>query len=197
MADPIIRLATNEDLESITRISNWAILNTASNFGVEPGTVEEWRRDWERGRESHPWLVAELTGGSGQDEASGDTEAGTIAGFAMASAFKGRCAYNYTAEVTVYLDPIHHGKRIGSRLYERLLSILDAQGYRTLIAVIAVPNPASVRLHEALGFAKIGELKRVGWKFDRWHDVGYWQRSSEAGTAPPSRLETVDEILEA
>lgn len=109
-----------------------------------------------------PWLVAE------QD--------GEILGYAYASKWQGRCAYRYSAEVTVYLSPDHVGKGIGFALYSKLLPALKSQGIHVALGGIALPNEASVKLHEKLGFLKVAQFKEVGFKFNRWIDVGYWQR---------------------
>jgi phosphinothricin acetyltransferase len=177
-----IRLATAEDLTGILAISNWAAENTAANFAIEPETLASWQRDWRETHEMFPWVVA-----------AGDGSA--LIGFAKASPWKGRCAYNWTAETTVYVHPDHHGRGVGRALYQRLITILEAQGYRTLLGGITVPNPASVRLHEALGFRRVALLEGVGWKFSRWHDVGYWELQLQQDTAPPATIKPVVEVI--
>ncbi|MHC4776072.1 MAG: GNAT family N-acetyltransferase [Planctomycetota bacterium] len=180
MAD--IRLATFEDLPAILAISNWAAEHTAANFAVEPETLESWQRDWRETHEMFPWVVA----------AAVDGEA---IGFAKASPWKGRCAYNWTAETTVYVHPGDHGRGVGKALYEGLITILQAQGYRTLLGGITVPNPASVRLHEALGFRRVALLEQVGWKFGRWHDVGYWELKLLDEASAPVTIRPVAEVI--
>jgi phosphinothricin acetyltransferase len=177
-----IRLATADDLPGILVISNWAAANTAANFAVEPETLEAWRRDFHDTHEMFPWLAA----------FDGDA----LVGFAKASPWKGRCAYNWTAETTVYVHPGHHGHGVGTGLYRALISVLAAQGYRTLLGGITVPNPASVRLHEALGFRQVARLEQVGWKFDRWHDVGYWELRLRDDQTPPAAIRPVAEVAE-
>jgi phosphinothricin acetyltransferase len=130
-----------------------------------------------------PWLVA--AGGEG----------GPVLGFAKAARWKGRCAYNWSAETTVYIHPDHHGRGLGTALYGRLIRILTAQGYRTLLGGITVPNPASVRLHESLGFRRVALLEQVGWKFDRWHDVGYWELLLQEGDGAPVAIRPVAEVV--
>jgi phosphinothricin acetyltransferase len=179
-----LRLATADDVPGILAISNWAAAHTAANFAVEPETLESWTRDFRDTHEMFPWLVA-----PGTDE-------GALEGFAKASPWKGRCAYNWTAETTVYVHPDHHGRRVGTGLYRALVSILAAQGYRTLLGGITVPNPASVRLHEALGFRRVARLEQVGWKFDRWHDVGYWELRLRDDQGPPAAIRPVAEVVE-
>ncbi len=157
-----IRLASANDLPGILTISNRAVLHTAANFAIEPETPDAWRADYHQTHEMFPWFVA-------------TDETGEVLGFAKASPWKGRCAYAWTAETTVYVHNEHHGRGLGTRLYTRLVATLRAQGYRTLLGGITQPNPASVRLHESLGFRRVALLEQVGWKFNRWHDVGYWQ----------------------
>lgn len=170
-----IRLARIDDLPAILAISNWAALNTPANFAVEPETLESWRQSFDATHRMYPWLVA----------CGGD---GVITGFAKASPHKGRCAYAWSAEISVYIHPDHHGKGIGRALYDRLIPMLREQGYTTLIAGITIPNPASQRLHESFGFTRAATFHRIGWKFSRWHDVGYWElvlRDGPPDAAPP------------
>ena len=179
-----IRLAGEEDLPAILAISNWAAKHTAANFAVEPERLEDWRKDWLTTRREYPWLVS-VDGG------------GEVVGFAKASPWKGRCAYNWTAEVTVYVRSEHHRQGRARALYGRLIEVLKAQGYRTLLAGITTPNPASVRLHESFGFHRVGGFQRVGWKFGSWHDVGYWEAILDADPGPPAQIRPVEEALRA
>ena len=90
--------------------------------------------------------------------------------------------------------PGHHRRGVGKALYDRLLSTLRAQGYRTLLGGITVPNPASVRLHESFGFRRVALLERVGWKFGTWHDVGYWELLLRDDDKAPTDLKPVAEV---
>jgi phosphinothricin acetyltransferase len=173
-----IRPAERGDVPGILAISNWAALNTAANFAAEPETLESWQAEWDRSHRMFPWLVAV-------------DPSGAVTGFAKAGPWKGRCAYNWTAETSIYVDPARHGQGIGTALYSPLIETLRDQGYRTLLAGITVPNPASIRLHEQFGFRRVALLERVGWKFGRWHDVGYWELHLQEGNAPPEELVTV------
>lgn len=110
---------------------------------------------------SLPWLVAE--------------QAGRVVGYAYATKWKARFGYRFSAEVTVYVAPADAGRRIGSNLYAELFPILRARGIHAVIGGIAMPNEASVALHEKFGMRKVAHFKEVGFKFDRWVDVGYWQ----------------------
>ncbi|MCL4209701.1 MAG: N-acetyltransferase family protein [Phycisphaeraceae bacterium] len=209
-----IRLATLDDLPAIVAISNHYALTTHANFAVEPESLESWRESWRTTHERFPWLVAVETPSSTHGPASSATtrpdeafssqstdpsalRASPLLGFAKASPWKGRCAYNWTAETSVYLRPEAHGRGLGRALYSRLINLMRAQGWRTLLGGITQPNEASVRLHEACGFRKVAHLERVGWKFGRWWDVGYWElhlQGDPSGTMddpPPGPIEPV------
>jgi len=177
-----IRLAAFADIPAILAISNHYALTTAANFAIEPEPLEHWQRDFEATHARYPWLVA-------MDEKGG------IIGFSKASPWKGRCAYAYSAETTVYVAPGLHRRGVGRLLYSTLIRTLERQGYRTLLGGITLPNDASVGLHESLGFRKVAELERVGWKFGRWHNVGYWERTLGDPAAPPTPIRSVDEVV--
>jgi phosphinothricin acetyltransferase len=170
-----VRPAVRGDVPRILEISNWAAANTAANFAVEPEPVESWLAEWDRTHRAFPWLVAV-------------DAAGSVAGFAKASPWKGRCAYNWTAETSIYVDPARHRQGVGTALYGPLIETLRAQGYRTLLAGITIPNAASVQLHERFGFRRVALLERVGWKFGRWHDVGYWELHLQESAAAPGPI---------
>jgi phosphinothricin acetyltransferase len=118
----------------------------------------------------------------------------SVLGFAKASPHKGRCAYAWSAEISVYIHPNHHGKGIGKALYSRLVPMLREQRYTTLIAGITIPNPASQRLHESFGFTRAATFHRIGWKFDRWHDVGYWELMLRDGEGQPPKVRLVTNV---
>lgn len=163
MADEIaVRAVGEEDLAAIRDIVNWAIENTHYNFNTEPQSVDHWRGEWTGNRERFPWLVA--------------TSGGEVVGVAYAGRYKVRRAYDWTAEVTVYVSHRHHRRGVGAALYERLLPILAVQGFHALVGVIALPNPASVALHERFGFVAAGTTPEVGWKRGAWWGVGNWQK---------------------
>lgn len=180
---PSIRLATEADIPDINALSNWAIRETVAHFALDPEPDEAMLATWRQTREMHPWLVAE-------DE-------GRFLGFAKSSPWKSRCAYNWSVEVTVYVHPDHHRRGAGRALYERLFEILKAQGYRTLLAGIALPNDASVRLHEAMGMRRTGEFPSVGYKFGGWISVGYWALELGSAGEPPGDVATVDGAVSA
>ena len=179
----LIRLAQFEDIPAILDISNWAAINTPSNFALEPETLVSWVESWSETHEMYPWVV-------------GEAETGDIIGFAKASPWKGRCAYDWSVEVTVYVHSEHHGKGIGKALYAKLFPILKAQGYHSLLGGITQPNEASVRLHESFGMKRVAMFETIGWKFNKWHDVGYWQLIMQDVNAPPQRVCPVSEVAD-
>lgn len=163
MSGLAIRTATVADAWAIASIYNHYIRHTVVTFEEEilaTHAVEQ--RIATIRAATLPWLIAE-----GRDG---------IIGYAYASRFKDRSAYRYCVETAVYLARGREGQGIGTRLYTDLLGTLREQGIRTAVGLIALPNDASVTLHEKLGFAHTGTLKSVGFKLDRWVDVGYWQK---------------------
>lgn len=157
-----LRQATPADAEAISRIYNHYIRHTIITFEEDEISAGEIQARIAEAFESGlPWLVAE--------------DAGQVAGYAYASKWKGRCAYRFAVETTVYLAEGRSGRGIGSALYGSLLPLLRERGIHTAIAGIALPNDASVRLHEKIGMRKVAHFEQVGRKFERWIDVGYWQ----------------------
>lgn len=166
----MIRAVTVQDASSIASIYNDYVENTSITFEVNPVTSEDMAlRINDCQSNNLPWLVAEHDG--------------KVVGYCYASRWKGRCAYRYAVEATVYVDASSKSKGWGSRLYEQLLHQLENMGFHAVICGIALPNDASVALHEKFGMKKVAHFKEVGRKFDRWVDVGYWQclLNDEAG----------------
>jgi L-amino acid N-acyltransferase YncA len=158
----VIRQAVATDAEAISRIYNHYILDTIITFEEQPVPSSEMaERIAEVTSASLPWLVAE------QD--------GSILGYARASKWKGRSAYRFSVETTIYLAPHCLGRGIGTSLYQLLLEQLKDLGLHVAIGGIALPNAASLALHEKLGFRKVAQFAEVGFKFSKWIDVGYWQ----------------------
>lgn len=161
-ANPQLRLAKLSDSGAIARIYNNYILNTAITFEEEPIARQVFEERLAAILSAGlPWLVIE----------SGDQ----IAGFAYASPWKDRRGYRFSVESSIYLEPPYLGRGLGSLLYAALLDHLRNLPVHAVIGGIALPNDASVRLHEKLGFRKVAHFSEVGFKFNRWIDVGYWQ----------------------
>jgi len=157
-----IRDSTDSDFATITAITNPIIATTAIHFGYEPLADDDLVTLWRSQRAQFPWLTME------QD--------GAVLGYAKAGTWRPRAAYQWTCETTIYMAEAARGQGLGRALYTALLAACKARGFRSAIGAITLPNPASVALHEALGFVAVGVVKDAGKKLDRWHDVGFWQR---------------------
>lgn len=168
-----IRRADQADVEVICRVSNEEAARSAANFAIQPEPLEEWLRNFRETQEFYPWLV-------------------TAGGFAKAAPWRQRDAYAHSVETTVYVEPDSQGKGVGRALCERLLTLLEAQGYHVALAGITLPNEASVRLHESLGLRKVAQFEQVGWKFGSWWDVGYWSKLLRE--EPAGRIRPVSEV---
>lgn len=162
-ATTVIRAAAPEDAEAIAAIYNHHVVETIVTFEEEPvAPAEMARRISEVQAATLPWLVAE--------------EGGRVVGYAYATPWRSRFGYRFSVEVTVYTAPGKERRGIGSRLYGELLPLLEAKRLHTAMGGIALPNDASVALHEKFGFRKVAHFRESGIKFGRWIDVGYWQR---------------------
>ena len=158
-----IRSTTPDDAEQICGIYNHYVTTTTITFEEQPvAPTEMANRIREAQSASLPWLVA---GNSGE-----------ILGYAYASKWKGRAAYKFSAEVTIYVRQGLGHSGIGAQLYSQLLPALKARGMHAVIGGVALPNDASLRFHQKFGFEQVAHFKEVGFKFDRWIDVTYWQR---------------------
>ena len=157
----MIRAISLTDASALCSIYNYYVANTPITFEVEAVSEDEMAGRMRETLSSFPWLVYE--------------ESGEVLGYAYASKWKGRCAYRYSAESTIYLRDGRTGRGIGYRLYAQLISELRKAGLHCVIGGIALPNAASQRLHEKLGFKKVAHFEQVGWKFEKWIDVGYLQ----------------------
>lgn len=167
-------MAVEQDMAGFAAIVNHFIDSSTFNFRTRRQTADDWREDWKPLRDRYPWLVA----------VDGDQPVGV----AYAGPWKAREAYQWSTESTVYVADGQHRRGIGRLLYARLLSTLDAQGYRTTIGVIGLPNPASAALHESFGYRHTGTLTAVGYKHGRWCDVGFWQRTAPGADQPPTDI---------
>jgi phosphinothricin acetyltransferase len=157
----MIRPATPDDASAIVDIYNHYIATTTISFEEQPVAPDEMAARIRDVTAALPWFVYESEG--------------KVAGYAYATKWRARSAYRFSAETSVYVAPGQGGKGIGSTLYKTLLEELRAREIHMAIGGIAQPNPASVALHESLGFEKVAHFKQVGRKFDRWVDVGYWE----------------------
>jgi phosphinothricin acetyltransferase len=178
--DYTLRLAEATDIEQFAEIVNHYIETTAINFHDRPQSEEDWLATWDLLHEQYPFIVADKDG--------------VIGGIAYASPWKMRGSYDWTCEVTVYVRAGHERQGLGRALSRRVLDVLEKQGYRAIVAVIALPNDASVALHRSLGFELAGTLKNLGYKLDAWRDVTFWQRNYGDPSEPPGEIKPVSEV---
>jgi phosphinothricin acetyltransferase len=156
-----LRPATPADASALARIYNHYVRESIATFEIKEIPDRVMTERLLRVLNELPWLVAESDQG--------------IRGYAYANWWKGRPAYRNSVETTIYLDPHEIGQGLGVQLYSDLIERLSLAGLHTAIGGIALPNQASISLHEKLGFQKVAHFRQVGHKFDRWIDVGYWQ----------------------
>ncbi|MGP9819158.1 GNAT family N-acetyltransferase [Salinarimonas sp. NSM] len=168
-----VRPSEARDVPSITRIYAHAVLHGRGTFELVPPDEDEMRRRRAALVDAgHAYLVAESEG--------------RVVGYAYAGAYRPRAAYASTVESSVYVDPDRRGHGIGRLLVSRLIALAEAAGYRQMVAVVGdSDNHASIALHEGLGFSRIGVLRAVGWKHERWVDTVLMQRSLGAGAGAP------------
>ena len=175
-----VRLASATDAAEIAAIYRPYVEQTRISFEEEaPDAAEMERRIRGDMPRYHPWLVAE--------------EDGRLVGYATSSPFRGRRAYRWTVETGIYVAGDAVGRGIGRQLLGHLLHLLEKQGYVAAIGAIALPNDASVALHECLGFSRTGTYRQVGFKIGEWLDVGLWQRELTARTSAPQEPRRFDE----
>jgi phosphinothricin acetyltransferase len=157
----MIRPASPSDASQICAIYNHYVASTVITFEEE--TVSESAMSQRIGQvtQKYPWFVSERDG--------------SISGYAYATTWKSRSAYRFAVESAIYLKHGLAGQGIGHALYSTLIAAMRESGIHSVIGGIALPNAASVALHEKLGFRKIGQFSEVGRKLDRWVDVGYWE----------------------
>jgi phosphinothricin acetyltransferase len=175
-----IRAATSEDAAAIAGIYAHYVTASAVSFETEAPGPDEIAARMDSGANLYPWLAAE--------------EDGAVSGYAYGAAFRTRHAYRFTVETTVYLSAAAQGRGVGRMLYAPLLELLERQGFTQAIAAIALPNAASVALHERLGFRHAGTYGQVGFKLGRWWDVGLWQRALAASSDEPEEPLPLDAV---
>ncbi len=152
-----------------------SVESTPISFELVPPDAAEFARRIAKYAATHQFLVAD--------------SGGLVVGYAYACRWAERPAYDWSVEVSVYVDTERQGEGIGRALYAELFERLRAQGFRVAVAGVTLPNSASIRLHESMGFEPIGALRDIGWKEGAWHDVGYWQvylqPPGDGAPAPP------------
>jgi L-amino acid N-acyltransferase YncA len=177
-----IRLALHEDAEQIAAIYAPFCTDTAVSFENVAPTATEMAERIRKITERLPWLVLD--------------DDGRIAGYVYASPHRERAAYRWAVDVAAYVSPDYRRRGVGSALYAALFRVLAIQGYFKTYAGVTLPNPASERLHESIGFQRIGEYRGVGYKFGKWHDVRWYQRSLQPERPDPPPALPLTEVLQ-
>jgi len=167
-----LRAAEPGDAEAVAAIYAPIVRDTAISFETEPPSAQVMAARIETTLPTHPWLVA--------------VRDSDVVGYAYASEHAQRGAYRWSVNVSAYLAEAARGQGVGRRLYGALIPTLKAQGFRSAFAGIALPNDASVGLHEAVGFEPLGVYREVGFKLGQWRDVGYWRLSLTQGEGAPA-----------
>lgn len=158
-----IRPARPEDAAALLAIYAPYVTDTAITFETQVPSVAEFEGRIRQTLEKFPYLVAEVDG--------------QPVGYAYASTYYARAAYDWTVECSVYIAQDRRGQGIGKALYEQLERELQAAGFKNFLACIALPNPASIALHKKLGYEQVAHFKKVGYKFEKWHDIVWLQKS--------------------
>jgi phosphinothricin acetyltransferase len=175
-----IRLARPDDAPAIATIYAPYVTDTVISFEMTPPDEHEMANRLAKTLARFPWLVAVCEG--------------KVAGSAYAGQHRERAAYQWSADVSVYVYKNFHRRGIGRALYTPLFAILRALGYFNVYAGIALPNPASVALHEAMGMTPVGVYRHVGYKGGMWHDVGWWEGSLRQESGEPQPPHTLLDV---
>jgi L-amino acid N-acyltransferase YncA len=162
-AEFVIRPAVEGDLSDIAAIYEHEIAHSIATFDLEPPDSSYWHEKLAGNHPGDHLLVA-------VDEDS------DVVGYAYSWSFRPRPAYSLTRETSIYLDPSVRGKGIGKLLYPALLDTMADSGVHTAVALVALPNPGSINLHKQCGFEHVGHMREVGYKFDQWIDVAWFQK---------------------
>jgi len=177
-----IRLAEQRDVPGILEIYTPFILHTAVTFEeIVPDEASFWKRIQEI-MDDLPFLVCEING--------------RIAGYAYASAYRSRASYRWTKEVSVYVHPDFHRRKVAHALYTSLHDMVRFQGIANLLAIITMPNESSVAFHEFFGYRKCAEFSKVGFKLNEWQNVGWFELFlQDENATPKERILKIDEII--
>ncbi|MDV7188200.1 arsinothricin resistance N-acetyltransferase ArsN1 family B [Lutibacter sp. TH_r2] len=157
----MIRKVKLSDASAIAEIYNFHVYNTIVTFDLIPVSASEMKETIQNVIKKYPWFVYEIDN--------------KVVGYAYASYWKTRSAYDATVESSIYISEKAIGNGIGKQLYNHLLNELKQQKIHAVIGGISLPNKASVAIHEKFGFKKVAHFTEVGFKFNKWIDVGYWQ----------------------
>ncbi|MCX7513482.1 GNAT family N-acetyltransferase [Frateuria sp. STR12] len=170
----MIRIAGPDDAAAIHAIYAPSVTHGVATFETTPPGVVAMRDRIEARLAHYPWLVRE--------------SGGELLAYAYASRFRERAAYDWIAETSIYVREDAQRRGIARHLYGVLLEAMRLQGINQAVGVITLPGEASVRIHEAMGFAPAGVWRQSGYKLDRWWDVGVWQKTLQTPAAVPARV---------
>lgn len=176
-----IRLATEHDAAAMLDIYAPVIRDTAISFESAPPTEHEFRERIRQCLLKWPWLACEL--------------GGRVAGYAYATTFRPRTAYDWTAESAIYVHSDFRSQGVGRGLYTSLFACLRLMGIVNVFAGTTLPNEASVGLHRACGFTPAGLSHKIGFKFGKWHDVAWWECVLGEHAVPPAPLMALSELI--
>ena len=165
-----IRLAKPSDARSLLDIYAPYVENTAITFEYEVPTIGDFAIRIEKTLEKYPYLVAE--------------EDGVVLGYAYASTYYARAAYDWAVELSVYVSQEARGKGVGTKLYDALEDLLEQMGYIHFLACISLPNEASLALHRKRGYQQVAHFPKIGYKFNRWNDIVWLQKSLDKEARP-------------
>lgn len=179
-----IRAATPDDAAAIAAIYAPHVLTGTVSFEVDPPDARAMRTRMASSEGLYPWIVA-TTGGE---------EDGGVVGYAYATRFRERPAYRFVVETSIYVADTAQRQGVGRLLYEALIDTLRAQGFVHAIGALALPNDASITLHESVGFKRAGVYREVGYKHGRWIDVGIWQCELNEPAVPPVEPKPFSEV---
>ena len=159
----LVRPAVEDDLADVAAIYAHEVAHSIATFDLQPPTLDYWQQRLAGAERGDHLLVA-----VDDDE--------DVVGYAYSWSYRPRPAYRLTRETSIYLDPSVRGRGVGRQLYPALLDRMAESGVHTAVALVALPNAASVRLHRACGFEHVGTMREVGYKFDRWVSVSWFQK---------------------
>jgi L-amino acid N-acyltransferase YncA len=177
----IFRFARDDDADAIADIYAPSITERATSFELTPPDAEEMRRRTRSVQQQFPWLVCETSDG--------------VVGYAYAISHRDRAAYRWSVDASAYIHDRAHRQGIARALYTRLFEILVLQGYRSVFAGITLPNEASLEFHKAMGFRQVGIYHDVGYKFGKWHDTVWLERSLADHIVDPPEPVALPELL--
>lgn len=176
----IIRKIQKEDIQSVLDIYTPYILNTAITYEYEVPSIESFTKRVDNIIKQYPYLVCECNG--------------KVIGYAYASSYHSRTAFNWDCELSIYIDQSFCGKGLGKRLYSVLIDFITNQGYYNAYGVVNYPNQSSERMHEYFGFKNVGIHSNVGYKFNKWHSLVYYLKPLRKFDNPKNFPKKANEI---